>query len=240
MRTGARGLRGVLMRRMGGERYLQPRRRHGARISCSCTLAVCHPSSRPHCTAAAVPPAPHSPIIRLHDARTTARRCRNRAELETNYHHFTARSSCRSRSWSNVNRRHHNLAPSVNPNCRMSRRDPHGSDVPCSKGARFFSPSSMTICRPLRASRLCPFPQGVALGWYIAPLQGFHQLCRESFVGNFVAFGTCCRFFLTEARRHRGTENRNREWTPIHANEFGGAAWRGTAKIAKQWSKRGE
>jgi len=120
MRTGARGLRGVLMRRMGGERYLQPRRRHGARISCSCTLAVCHPSSRPHCTAAAVPPAPHSPIIRLHDARTTARRCRNRAELETNYHHFTARSSCRSRSWSNVNRRHHNSAPSVNPNCRMS------------------------------------------------------------------------------------------------------------------------
>ncbi|MGI6099024.1 MAG: hypothetical protein ACOYD3_04585, partial [Kiritimatiellia bacterium] len=33
-----------------------------------------------------------------------------------------------------------------------------------------------------------PITQGVALGWYISPLQGFHQLCRESFVGNFVAF----------------------------------------------------
>ena len=64
-----------------------------------------------------------------------------------------------------------------------------------------------------------------------------------SFVGNFVAFDACCRFFLTEARRHRGAENRNREWTLIHANEFDGAAWRGTAKIAKiakHWSKRVE
>ena len=68
-----------------------------------------------------------------------------------------------------------------------------------------------------------------------------------SFVGNFVAFDACCRFFLTEARRHRGAENRNREWTLIHANEFDGAAWRGTAKIAKiaefgvsGWSKRAD
>jgi hypothetical protein len=25
----------------------------------------------------------------------------------------------------------------------------------------------------------CPVTQGVALGWYVSPLQGFHQLCRE-------------------------------------------------------------
>ena len=41
------------------------------------------------------------------------------------------------------------------------------------------TPSSMTICRPFRASRFWPVTQGVALGWYIAPFQGCHQLCRE-------------------------------------------------------------
>ena len=46
----------------------------------------------------------------------------------------------------------------------------------------------MTISRPYRASLFWPIPQGVALGWYIAPLQGCYQPCRESFVGNFVAF----------------------------------------------------
>jgi len=35
------------------------------------------------------------------------------------------------------------------------------------------------------------------------------------------------------SRRHGGAEIENREWTLIHANEFDGAAWRGTAKNAK-------
>ena len=34
----------------------------------------------------------------------------------------------------------------------------------------------MTMSRPFRASRFSPIPQGVALGWYIPPLQGFHLL----------------------------------------------------------------
>ena len=41
------------------------------------------------------------------------------------------------------------------------------------------TPNSMTISRPYRASRFWPITQGVALGWYVSPLQGLHKLWHK-------------------------------------------------------------
>jgi hypothetical protein len=48
--------------------------------------------------------------------------------------------------------------------------------------------------------------------------QGLHFVA--SFVGNFGAYvESAVIFFLTEARRHRGAGNRNREFTRIHTKK---------------------
>jgi hypothetical protein len=67
----------------------------------------------------------------------------------------------------------------------------------------------MTLC-PAPSGLVCfhLVTQGVALGWYISPLQGLHQLCR--FVGNFVAFVGINRKSSREDER-----NWNRECTKM-------------------------
>ena len=42
-----------------------------------------------------------------------------------------------------------------------------------------IAPVPRTISRLFSARHFGPIPQGVALGWYVSPFQGWHQLCRE-------------------------------------------------------------
>ena len=200
MRYGARGLRGVLMRRMIGERYRRGRRAPAFRPFRSHSLApvLNHHGRDERLLVRASKSSRYSYSEgRASRPRHAATRCDRRAAhrlcTATPAHSATypplrelPRSGAdipvcaRPRGQTGMSAPQYHapslrLAGTASPHlCWRAFADasPALDDNRQRLASGRQTPNSMTISRPYRASRFWPITQGVALGWYIAPLQG--------------------------------------------------------------------